>query len=149
MTRFEVIEKHYKLIQQVSRRLTKDWGDFSHDLIEYLLVIETDIVDVDSRDKFKEFINVVAYRFLIKRKKDLFQELKDVAADDDETIELPSGHPDDIEKLLKLSRQDRIILSIFAQGTSLSEASRRTLIDRRTLLRMLNTARKNAQEALK
>lgn len=149
MTRFEVIEKHYKLIQQVSRRLTKDWGDFSHDLIEYLLVIETDIVDVDSRDKFKEFINVVAYRFLIKRKKDLFQELKDVAAEDDETIELPSGHPDDIEKLLKLSRQDRIILSIFAQGTSLSEASRRTLIDRRTLLRMLNTARKNAQQALK
>lgn len=149
MTRFEVIEKHYKLIQQVSRRLTKDWGDFSHDLIEYLLVIETDIVDVDSRDKFKEFINVVAYRFLIKRKKDLFQELKDVAADDDETIDLPGGHPDDIEKLLKLSRQDRIILSIFAQGTSLSEASRRTLIDRRTLLRMLNTARKNAQQALK
>lgn len=148
MTRFEVIGKHYTYIRSISKKLTKDWEDFSHDLCEYLNTIPPDIIAIDQRGEFERFVYVVAYRRALKIKKPLTVEIWDMSIEEEE-IEIKEDHPDDVEKLSRLSKQDRQVLSIFAQGASISEASRKTFIDRKTLKKLWDKARKNAQQALK
>lgn len=148
MTRFEVIEKHYTLIRSISKKLTKDWEDLSHDLCLRLHETSADIIAIDQRGALEKYIRVTAYHLFLNTKEEPMAELFDIA-NDEEDLEFIADHPDDVEKLSKLSHQDKMILAIFAQGPSIREVARRTYIDRGTLSKLWNQARKNAQDALR
>lgn len=144
MTRFDVIEKNYKFIQQVSKSLLKDWRDFSHDMVEYLLTVKADIVALDNRNEFQPWFRVVAFRRMLKVKRIKFDEIKDIQAPEIEE----DNHIDDIDKLKSLNTIDKKILCIFSESVTITEVAKKTTIHRETLSKMLKTARINAKKLL-